>query len=320
MSNQQIAVRTDRARLDALIEIAVAGVDSPHTRRAYSQDMRDFLDWYETSDRAGLNKATVGAYKTWMLTHGRGETAVNRALSAVRKFLREAADNDLIDPRVAESAARVKGVSRPGTPTGNWLTIDEVGKLIDAPDDTTPKGKRDRALLALLVGCGLRREELQTLTLEHIQQRDGRWAIVDIRGKRNKVRTVPMASWVKVLIDRWTTAAGITSGPIMALVTRGKDGKVLEPITTTQAIYRAVQKYGKAIGRPDVAPHDLRRTYAKLARAAGAPLEQIQITLGHDSLATTEKYLGTDIDFQNAPGDYIRPNIRLRTMPRADEI
>lgn len=313
MSNQALTT-TNSNPLDAIIEVATAGIDSPHTRRAYKRDMEDFLEWYKTERRTTLNKAAVGAYKDWMLKTGRGQTAVNRALSAVRRFLREAADNDLIDAKLAEGATRVKGVKTPGTRSGNWLTIDEVSRLINAPDKETLKGKRDRALLSLLVGCGLRREELSELTIGHIQQREGRWVIVDIRGKRNKVRTVPMASWVKVIIDQWTTAAGITGekGRIMAQVSRGKDGKVLKPITTTQAIYRAVQKYAKTINRPEIAPHDLRRTYAKLARAAGAPLEQIQITLGHESLAVTQKYLGSQIDYQNAPSDYIKPDINAR--------
>lgn len=311
MSEQALTPINPQKSLDAIIEVATAGIDSAHTKRAYKRDMQDFLEWYESERRTKLNKTTVAAYKDWMVKHGRGQTAINRALSAIRRFLREAADNELIDPKIAEGATRVKGIKRPGTRSGNWLTIEEVGRLIDAPDKTTLKGKRDRALLSLLVGCGLRREELTNLTAEHIQQREGRWVIVDIRGKRNKIRTVPMASWIKVIIEQWTVAAGITSGRIMARVSRGEDGKVLDPITTTQAIYRATKKYGRMIQRPEIAPHDLRRTYAKLARAAGAPLEQIQITLGHESLAVTQQYLGTDIDYQNAPSDYIKPNIHL---------
>jgi site-specific recombinase XerD len=307
MNTEKALSTTDQ--LTALIGVAVSGIASKHTRRAYSADMRDFLEWYRSSGGALLNKAAVASYKDWMLSHGRGETAVNRALSAIRRFLREAADNDLIDARVAESAGRVKGVARPGTKSGNWLTLDETGALLNAPDDVTPRGKRDRAILALLVGAGLRREELSCLTLQHIQQREGRWCIVDIRGKRNKVRTIPIASWVKTLVDRWCEFAGIVEGPIAQRLS--KNGSVLAPATTTQALYRTVKRYGVQIDRPTLAPHDLRRTFAKLARAGGAPLEQIQINLGHDSLDTTRKYLGSELDYQSAPGDFIKPNVRL---------
>jgi site-specific recombinase XerD len=78
---------------------------------------------------------------------------------------------------------------------------------LKAPDTTTLRGRRDRALLGILIGCGLRREEAAKLTFGHLQQREGRWAIVDIIGKRNKVRTIPMPAWAKALIDVWATGA-----------------------------------------------------------------------------------------------------------------
>ena len=82
------------------------------------------------------------------------------------------------------------------------------------PNTTTALGLRDRAILALLIGAGIRRAECPALTVEHLQQREGRWCIVDICGKRNKLRTVPIASSVKAIVDLWTTAAGITTGLI----------------------------------------------------------------------------------------------------------
>jgi site-specific recombinase XerD len=296
--------------LAVLIDEAVKGLQSAHTRKAYERDMLDFADWLRAQGAIPLNKAAVSSYRNWMISHGRGETAVNRALSAIRKMLREAADNGHIDPRDAESAAKVEGIKRPGVRTGNWLTIDEMGEILNAPDDAKMRGKRDRAVLALLSGAGLRREELAGLTVEHIQQREGRWVIVDIRGKRNKLRTIPIAAWVKTLVDRWCDAAGIASGPVVAQLSKG--GSITADATTTKAIFRVVRKYGRAIGKPTLAPHDLRRTYAKLARGAGAPLEQIQITLGHESLDTTKRYIGSELDYQNAPGDFLKPNVRLR--------
>src|SRR3954453_23004281 len=83
---------------------------------------------------------------------------------------------------------------------------------MNAPDTRTLKGKRDRALLALLIGAGLRRSEVSALTFEQIQQREGRWAIVDLRGKGNRIRTVPMPSWAKAAMDQWAAAAGIREG------------------------------------------------------------------------------------------------------------
>ena len=71
------------------------------------------------------------------------------------------------------------------------------------------RGKRDRIVLALLVGCGLRRSELVGLHFENVRQRDGRWVILNLKGKGNRVRTVPMPSWAKVVLDDWSAASGL---------------------------------------------------------------------------------------------------------------
>jgi site-specific recombinase XerD len=84
--------------------------------------------------------------------------------------------------------------------------------LLNTPDATTTKGLRDRAILAVLLGCGLRRSEVAALTFGHIQQRDGRRCIVDLVGKQGRVRTIPMPTWIKVAIDGWTTAVSLTGG------------------------------------------------------------------------------------------------------------
>src|SRR5215469_5539169 len=124
-------------------------------------------------------------------------------------------------------SARVKGVPSRGVRLGNWLSVQQAQKLLNAPDATAPKGLRDRAILAVLLGCGLRRSEVAALTMRHIQQRDGRWCIVDLRGKHGRVRTVPMPTWVKVAIDAWTGPAGICDGSVFRRVNRGGDiGKI----------------------------------------------------------------------------------------------
>jgi integrase len=91
---------------------------------------------------------------------------------------------------------------------------------LSAPDIETAKGLRNRAILAVLLGCGLRRSEVAALATGHVQQRDGRWCIVDLRGKHGRVRTVPMPTWVMVATDAWTSAAGIAEGYVFRPVNR----------------------------------------------------------------------------------------------------
>ena len=115
----------------------------------------------------------------------------------------------------------MKGARRLGVRTGNWLTLKQAEQLITLPDTAKLKGKRDRALLGLLIGCGLRRKEIAELDCERIQQRDARWVIVDLTGKGGRVRTVPMPAWSKSVIDAWVSAAGISSGRIFRPINKG---------------------------------------------------------------------------------------------------
>ena len=176
--------------------------------------------------------------------------------------------------------------------------MDQAERLINAPNGATLIGKRDRALLATLIGCGLRRSETSAMTFEHIQQRDGRWAIVDLHGKGNRLRTVPMPSWTKVAIDQWADAGKLSTGPVFRAMNNRHQVKA--EILLPQNIMEAVAKYGKRIGAPHLAPHDLRRTFAKLAHKGRAALEQIQLSLGHASIVTTERYLGVRQDRQGS--------------------
>jgi integrase len=152
----------------------------------------------------------------------------------------------------------------------------------------------------------LRRTEAAELSFEHIQQREGRWAIVDLIGKHGRIRTVPMPSWAKVAIDAWAEAAAINSGRVFRAINKG--GRITHDTMTPQSIFEAVLFYAARI-RVKVAPHDLRRTYAKLAHKGRAALEQIQLSLGHASIMTTERYLGVRQDLTDAPCD--RLGLRL---------
>jgi site-specific recombinase XerC len=123
-----------------------------------------------------------------------------------------------LSPELAAGIHRVKGVRKLGSRLGNWLTAGEAAALWQVPDGQTLTGKRNRAILAILLGCGLRRRELAELTLESLQRREERWAIVDLVGKGRHIRSVPVPNWVKETLDGWLTAAGIESGPLFRCV------------------------------------------------------------------------------------------------------
>jgi integrase len=251
----------------------------------------------------------VNAWRIALEARGLGSVSINVRITAVRKLAVEAADNGLLAPELASGITRVKGARSKGVRVGNWLSIRQAQTLLNAPDTATKKGLRDRAMLAILLGCGLRRSEVASLTLAHIQQRDNRWCIVDLVGKHGRVRTIPMPTWVKGSIDAWTSAAGFSEGQVLRPVSRGD--QVQGVGMSEKVVWQLLQQYAAAVGVPGIAPHDLRRTCAKLCRAAGGELEQIQLLLGHASVQTTERYLGTKQDLVHAPNDGIKLRVAV---------
>ncbi len=121
---------------------------------------------------------------------------INGRLAAVRRLAYEASDAGLLSPELAAGIRRVKGVKKLGVRLGNWLTASEARQLLRAPEQDALKGKRDRAILAVLRGCGLRRRELADLDFAHLRRREEHWAIVDLVGKGGHIRTVPVPDWI----------------------------------------------------------------------------------------------------------------------------
>jgi len=289
--------------------LVLDSVSSPITKRVYNLGLDEFFAWYGQEPRPGFTKATVSAWRVALEARGLGSVSINVRITAVRKLAVEAADNGLLAPELAAGITRVKGAKLIGVRTGNWLSLKQAQALLDAPDITSVKGLRDRAIIAVLLGCGLRRSEVAALTMSHIQQRDGRWCIVDLFGKHGRVRTVPMPVWVKVAIDAWTVRASVTDRYVFRPVNRAD--QVQGEVLSEKVVWQMLRPYAEAAGVPGIAPHDCRRTAAKLRRAAGGELEQIQLLLGHASVQTTERYLGTKQDLVHAPNDGIKLRVAV---------
>ncbi|MDX6501358.1 MAG: integrase/recombinase XerD [Blastocatellia bacterium] len=297
----------DLIRQDAtaaiVIQTVLDSLDSAHSKRAYERHLREFIRWHSESGETVINKAIVQRYATQLREAGVSAASINQKLSAIRKLALEAADNGALDSQIANGIKAIKGVRQEGIRTGNWLTKQEAQKMLNAPTTATLKGLRDRAILAVLIGCGLRRAEAAKLRFGHVQQRDGRWVLVDLIGKRNKVRSVPMPSWAKAAIDAYAGLAGLSEGHVFRSINKG--GRMTGESMTEQAIYNVVTEYARTMGQGEIAPHDLRRTFAKLAHKGGSALDQIQLSLGHGSIQTTERYLGVEQDLTDAPCDHL---------------
>ena len=303
MSDQALVRRRLTSAETSAIQMVLDGLPSENSRRAYERALMDFFLWHKGVGRPELNKAVVQHYAAELRDVGMAPSSVNQRLSAIRKLAAEAADNGALDPQVASSIRAVKGARSEGRRTGNWLTREQAQTWLNAPDTRTLKGLRDRALLAVLIGCGLRRAEAASLSFDHVQQREGRWVLLDLIGKRDKIRSVPMPNWTKASIDAWSRAAVVSEGLVFRAVNKGN--RMMGDGITSQAIYNIIVGYGEELKSKGVAPHDLRRTFAKLAHKGGAAIDQIQLSLGHESIQTTEDYLGVEQDLTDAPCDHL---------------
>src|ERR1700722_2367149 len=304
--NELIAIEKI-AQWEKLKALVLDRVSSPITKHVYNMALNEFMAWFQQAPRPGFTKATVSAWRGSLEERHLGSSSIIIRMSAIRKLAAEAADNGLLAPELAQGISRVKSVKSTGIRVGNWLSQRQAQALLSAPDISTLVGLRDRAILAVRLGCGLRRSEVAALTFAHVQQRDGRWCIVDLVGKHGRVRTAPMPTWVKVASDAWTSTSGVSAGHVFRPVKR--NGCVTGERLGEKVVWQMLKRYAAEVGVPGIAPHDLRRTYAKLCRAAGGELEQIQLLLGHASVQTTERYLGTRQDLAHPPNDSIKLRI-----------
>jgi integrase len=273
------------------------------SKRAYEFAIDHFVSWYCSEPRLAFNKPVVLRYRLELEARKLAPATINLRMAAVRRLAFEAADTGLLSPELAAGIARVKGAKRIGVRLGNWLTADQSRTLLATPDVETVKGRRDRAMLALMLGCGLRRGEVADLKVDHLQQREDHWVIADLVGKGAHIRTIPVPEWVKSTIDLWLTSAAITHGRIFRCVTR--KGSVWGDGITEKVIWHVVKESAGRAGIAKLSPHDCRRTCARLCHAAGGELEQIQFLLGHVSVETTERYLGCKQRLRSAVNDRI---------------
>jgi integrase len=149
------------------------------------------------------------------------------------------------------------------------------------------------------MGCG--RGELPALRVDATQLREERWVIADMMGKAGHMGTVPIPAWVKAAIDEWKEACGITEAAIFRSINR--TGRVCGNGMTAKMLWEVVRNAASKAGIARLAPHDLRRTCARLCHLAGGELDQIEFLLGHVSIETTERYLGCKQKLQNAVND-----------------
>src|ERR1700683_3844332 len=189
------------AQWEKLKGLVLDSVSSPITKRVYNMALNEFMAWFQQAPRPGFTKATVSAWRVSLEERRLGSSSIIIRMSAIRKLAAEAGDNGLLAPELAQGISRVKSVKSTGIRVGNWLSQRQAQALLSAPDISTIVGlreSRDPRGSSRLRSPAIRSSGAH---VRHVQQRDGRWCIVDLVGKHGRVRTAPMPTWVKVATD-----------------------------------------------------------------------------------------------------------------------
>lgn len=289
---------------DALIHASVCSLPSKLSRSTYTRRLRAFLDWLHKYS-VPFDHLYVNRYLSDLHDSGASAGTLNQILAAVKKLAETSAATGAITSDVALQIREIRAMKSSGARTGNWLTVEQARQLL-GDDDGTIKGRRDRTVIALLLGCGLRRAEAAQLRTNQFQVRDSRTLIVDLIGKGKKIRTVPIPAWAMEIVRVWVVETSLTArakdGNYAVLRSINEDGSINGSLSAS-GIWRIVVERARAVGIQRLAPHDLRRTFAKLCRKGGAEIDQIQIALGHSSVKTTERYLNTALDLEHPACD-----------------
>ena len=295
--------------LDHCKRAVLNSLGSPASRRVYEYAIDQFIAWYCSEPRLAFNRIVVVRYRMHLESRGLAANTINQQLAAVRRLAHEAADAGLLSPELSAGISRVKGVKQLGFRAGNWLSAEETSAVLQRAYGGSLRAKRDYAMLAMLFGCGFRRSELVGLEMHKIQMRQGHWAVVDLIGKGGHIRTVPIPEWVKAALDEWLASSRVTEGRIFRAVAR--TDKTWGQGISQNVVWYVVRTCCQKAGLEHIAPHDLRRTCAKLCHSSGGELEQIQFLLGHASVQTTERYLGCKQNLGHPVNDRFRLNILI---------
>ena len=292
--NNQIFLAISRAQLQ------------PSTKRAYTKTVERYLD----SGRSLLNVEDLQSWAATASTSAKGflKAAVKLLAKHLTVQFKGQATPDNVQA-IQASIYQLEAVTEAftnkqpaGHKTHTWLNRGEVIDLRRVCDSGDLKGLRNVVVIGLALHAGLRREELVNLKFEDIKRQGDRYSL-SVIGKGNKPRTVPVKQAFVDTIIKWQKAI---DAPLDSPIARGiTKGGIVRDGMTSASYFELVRRLGKQIEKPDLAPHDLRRTYARLGYDAGINIAQVSKLLGHANIATTQKYLGIEIDLSDTISDHI---------------
>ncbi|WP_346695698.1 site-specific tyrosine recombinase [Thermophilibacter mediterraneus] len=295
----------ETARREYLGYLAVERGSSGNTVAAYGRDLRRYVSWLAelgVSDPEDVTRELVEAHVAELTETGLAPASVERAVSAIKGLHRFMVSDGIC------SAHPTSDLPLPAKPARlpDVISVEDAGRLLDQPFPRTPTGLRDRAVLEVLYGCGLRASELTGLDLRAVLLDE---ELLRVFGKGEKERVVPIlgtaAEALGVYLER---GRGALEGrrPTQAVFLNARGGRL-----TRQSVHAIVEKYGRVVGIRGLHPHTLRHSFATHLLEGGADLRAVQELLGHANVATTQLY--THVDRSHIRRVYLAAHPRARS-------
>jgi len=256
---------------------------SPHTLRAYTRDLGEFL-LFTDKKVSDINNLDIRDFLASLHHKKLKKSSISRKLATIRSFFKYLYREGSVTKNPAKfvSSPKVQKV------LPRFLTVDETFALMNSPKGDTFLATRDRAILELLYSSGLRVSELTSLNINDF---DLKGSIVRVKGKGKKERIVPVGSKALESVKDYLPERILLKKKSLALFLNNRGGRL-----TQRSVRRIVDKYSRMIALESrLSPHTLRHTFATHLLNSGADLRAIQELLGHSSLSTTQKYTHVDI-------------------------
>lgn len=279
---------------------------APRTVEAYERDLGDYLSYLEQAGVEGADDVTreiLLGYETALHERGYAASSVKRHVSVVKGLHKFALREGSATHNPADALPLPKTPER----LPDVLSIEQVGRMLDACGVSRPTDVRDRAILEVLYGCGLRVSELCELDLSALYLDEG---FLRVTGKGSKERVVPISgAALECLVDYVGHARGELlrrGGPLPAAVFLNARGGRL----SRQSVHKIVARAGLSIGCENLHPHTLRHSFATHLLQGGADLRVIQEILGHSDISTTQIY--THVDRTHLRAEYVSAHPRAK--------
>lgn len=279
------------------------------TVESYGRDLRDYLDFLHGSGVDALERiarADVAAYVEDLRMRAYAPSAVERHLAAVKGFHRFCVREGLVDTDPAASVPLPKKPER----LPDSISAQQIASLLDQEFPATPAGLRDRCMLEVLYGCGLRVSELCSLEFGNLLLEDD---LLRVRGKGGKERLVPLLGSARCALEEYLRSGRphlhVKGKPESqdrdAVFLNARGGRL-----TRRSVCNAVERYGRAVGLEGLHPHTLRHSFATHLLEGGADLRILQEMLGHSDISTTQIY--THVDRSHIREEYLSTHPRAR--------